>query len=95
MQIKPYFVGITGGSGSGKTYFLNRLLNSFNKEDICLISQDNYYFPIHKQHKDGNGIENFDIPESIDNNELLADIQQLKGGNLVEREEYILSLIHI
>ncbi len=89
MQRKPYFVGITGGSGSGKTYFLNKLLNAFNENDICLISQDNYYYPIHQQQKDENGIENFDIPESINNDELLADINELKAGKTVNREEYL------
>jgi len=89
MQTQSYFVGITGGSGSGKTYFLNRLLDAFKEDEICLISQDNYYYPIQKQQKDENGIENFDIPESIDNDELLADIQQLKSGNTVQRKEYL------
>lgn len=89
MQTKPYFVGITGGSGSGKTYFLNRLMEAFESSDICLISQDNYYHPIDKQIKDENGIENFDIPESINNNDLLADIQQLKSGKAVNRKEYL------
>ena len=89
MQARPYFVGITGGSGSGKTYFLNRLMDSFDPEDICLISQDNYYFPIEQQPKDENGIENFDLPESIDNLALLEDIKSLKNGETIRRAEYM------
>ena len=38
----PYLIGITGGSASGKTTFLRRLLEAFPEEQICLISQDNY-----------------------------------------------------
>ncbi|MGB3464566.1 MAG: uridine-cytidine kinase [Cyclobacteriaceae bacterium] len=89
MQSRPYFVGITGGSGSGKTYFLTKLMNAFEDSQICLISQDNYYFPIHKQPIDENGIENFDLPESIDNDALLADIQKLKAGETVTSTEYL------
>ena len=89
MQGRPYFVGITGGSGSGKTYFLNRLMDSFEPSDVCLISQDNYYFPIDQQPKDENGVENFDLPESIDNNALLEDIKRLKNGETITRSEYM------
>lgn len=88
MQSRPYFVGITGGSGSGKTYFLTKLMDAFKESQICLISQDNYYFPIDKQPIDENGIENFDLPQSIDNDALLADINLLKAGETVVRDEY-------
>ena len=40
---KPYIIGITGGSGSGKTSFIKALKQSFSKEEICFLSQDDYY----------------------------------------------------
>ncbi|RYE12314.1 MAG: uridine kinase, partial [Sphingobacteriales bacterium] len=40
---KPYIVGIAGGSGSGKTFFLRCLLKHFSEEEVCLVSQDDYY----------------------------------------------------
>jgi len=89
MSAKPYFVGITGGSGSGKTYFLTRLMGAFKESEICLISQDNYYFPIDQQPRDENGIENFDLPESINNDDLFKDIEQLRKGGTIERPEYL------
>ncbi len=85
---KPYIVGITGGSASGKTLFLKRLLAHFSADEICLISQDNYYKPIHLQTKDENGIENFDIPDSIDAEKYAADIQALSDGKDVTIQEY-------
>ena len=42
---QPYTIGITGGSDSGKTYFINELSAHFRPEEICLISQDHYYKP--------------------------------------------------
>lgn len=89
MQSRPYFVGITGGSGSGKTYFLTKLMEAFPDSEICLISQDNYYYPIDQQQIDENGIENFDLPQSIDNDALMSDIQRLKNGESVTRQEYM------
>lgn len=85
---QPFLIGITGGSASGKTYFLNELLKSFSDNDICLISQDNYYRTREQQPLDVNGIHNFDTPDSIDFEQYAKDIQELKKGNTVFRKEY-------
>lgn len=85
---KPYIIGITGGSGSGKTSLLKELTNSFSSTDICVISQDDYYKPKDEQVKDQLGIENFDLPRSINSTELVTDIIKLIAGEIVEREEY-------
>lgn len=85
---KPYFVGITGGSASGKTFFLRALLDSFTPEEICLVSQDNYYKPRHEQPLDENGVHNFDTPQSIDYEQYARDLEALKEGRTVTRQEY-------
>jgi uridine kinase len=85
---KPYIVGITGGSASGKTTFLRQLVDSFRPEDICLISQDNYYHPRESQLKDENGIINFDLPSSIDEVSYAADVQTISQGKSFSRLEY-------
>jgi uridine kinase len=84
----PYLVGITGGSASGKTTFLKRLLAAFPERDICMISQDNYYHPREQQLRDAQGIENFDLPDSIDSIAYAADVSQLRSGQEVRRKEY-------
>ncbi len=85
---KPYFIGIAGGSGSGKTYFLKELLSHFSKEEICVVTQDNYYKAKDLQPLDENGIENFDLPESIDEDRFYDDIMLLKSGDTVRLPEY-------
>ncbi|MBS9524361.1 uridine kinase [Litoribacter ruber] len=85
---KPYIVGITGGSASGKTLFLERLLNSFEPHQVCLISQDNYYKPRHQQPLDDRGIHNFDTPHSIDFEQYAEDIRKIHNGETVYRQEY-------
>lgn len=85
---KPYLIGIAGGSASGKTYLLNALLNHFNADEICLISQDHYYKPQAEQFVDENGQINYDLPEGIDKKRLLADINQLLLGNSIQKWEY-------
>lgn len=85
---KPFTIGITGGSGSGKTYFLQGLSSRFKSEEICLISQDNYYWSREQQPVDENGIRNFDLPQSIDYRTFGADLVKLKAGQNVIKKEY-------
>jgi uridine kinase len=85
----PYTIGITGGSGSGKTYFIKALSSNFNQDEVCLISQDHYYRSQETQQLDAQGIRNFDLPEAIDRVQLHSDIQKLKRGEQVVKKEYV------
>ena len=84
----PYTIGITGGSGSGKTYFIKALSQHFKADDVCLISQDHYYKPRDTQQTDERGVKNFDLPESIERGQLLEDILKLKKGESLFKKEY-------
>ena len=85
---QPFLVGITGGSGSGKSYFLKRLMSYFAPDQICLVAQDNYYRPRDLQPVDKKGIVNFDLPESIDSARLHRDLLELRAGRSVHIMEY-------
>jgi len=85
---KPYTLGITGGSGSGKTFFLEGISANFTPEQLCLISQDNYYKPRDQQPKDKNQVKNFDLPTSIDREAFHRDLLLLKSGQVVTKLEY-------
>jgi uridine kinase len=84
----PYTIGITGGSGSGKTYFIKALSAHFKPEEVCLISQDHYYKPRDTQQTDERGVKNFDLPESIERHQLYEDILKLKRGEALLKKEY-------
>lgn len=87
--MRPYLIGICGGSGSGKTSFIHRLRESFSTEQLCIVSQDDYYFPIGQQPRDENGRQNFDLPKSIDKKSFRRDMERLLVGETVEREEHV------
>jgi uridine kinase len=82
-------MGIAGGSGSGKTFFLNRFLDHFTKDEVCLVSQDDYYFPVgHTMTKEENRLYNFDVPETIDRAHFYLDITRLINNETIYKKEY-------
>ena len=86
--MKPFVIGICGGSGSGKTTFIKRLRERFLTTEVCIVSQDDYYLPRDQQHKDHNDEYNFDLPKSFDKKKFRSDLQKLIHGETVTIEEY-------
>lgn len=85
----PYLIGICGGSGSGKTSFIRRLRQAYPEEQVCIVSQDDYYLPRELQHRDINGEWNFDLPKSFDKKKFRQDIEALLSGKSIEIKEYV------
>ncbi len=84
----PLTIGISGGSGSGKTTFVRRLREQFPPEQLCILSQDNYYLPRDLQHTDERGERNFDLPKSFDKKAFRRDLERLRRGETIEIREY-------
>lgn len=89
MTQAKFVIGITGGSGSGKTSIVHRIRDLFEDSELCIISQDNYYIPREQQFVDENGVQNFDLPSSINLDSFCTDIKTLMGGHSVELQEYV------
>lgn len=83
-----YLIGITGGSGSGKTSLIRDLRSQFSESEVCIVSQDDYYHPREMQLIDNAGITNFDLPGAINHAEFLHDIKRLIHGEEIHRKEY-------
>ncbi len=88
MDKTPYLVGITGGSASGKTHFLKSLKEKFSPQQICFISQDDYYKPLATQFKDEKGVVNFDLPEAIELAKFHNDLVSLSKGETIKKMSY-------
>jgi uridine kinase len=86
---KPYIIGIAGGSGSGKTFFLKCFLEHFKEDEVCLVSQDDYYIPVaDNMTPEENRLYNFDLPHTIDKDHFMADIDKLMHGESFTKKEY-------
>jgi uridine kinase len=86
---KPYIVGVAGGSGSGKTFFLKCFLEHFAADEMCRVSQDDYYIPVaHKMTPEENTLYNFDLPSTVDSGHFERDIERLLQGETILKKEY-------
>ena len=70
---KPYLIGITGCSGSGKTFVIEELKKRFGKK-IVVISQDNYYKDLSKLTEERWERADYDRPDAFDNDLLVKDL---------------------
>jgi len=86
---KPFIIGIAGGSGSGKTFFLKCFLKHFSENEVCLVSQDDYYFPVPpNMTAEENKHFNFDLPDTIDHEHFEDDISKLLNWEPILKKEY-------
>jgi len=87
---KPFVIGVAGGSGSGKTFFLKCFLNHFSNNEVCLVSQDDYYFPLPPDMTaEENKLFNFDLPDTIDHQHFEDDIHKLLNWQPIQKKEYL------
>ncbi len=81
-------IGICGGTGSGKTTVVNKILSILPKDHVVILSQDSYY-------KDNSNVSvedrksiNFDHPNAIEFDLLYKHLIELKNGNSIEKPIY-------
>ena len=84
---KPVFIGIAGGTGSGKSTFTNRLKEAFG-DRVSVVYYDNYYrcrddLPFEERKK-----INYDHPDAFETDLLIKHIRALKDGQEVECPVY-------
>ena len=73
-----FIIGITGGTGSGKTTIVNEVINLFDASEICLLSSDSYYKNNASLDFNQRDKLNYDIPEAIDFDLINKHIDLLK-----------------
>ncbi len=81
-------IGIAGGTGSGKTTVVNKILTSFPAGEVAVIPQDSYYkdsshVPVEERSK-----INFDEPAAIEWPLLVEHLRRLKEGQSIEMPTY-------
>jgi len=91
MNQSPKIVGISGGSGSGKTMFAEKLKKEFGEKRITIINQDSYYKDLSHMSFNERCKQNFDHPNAIDFDLFLLHIKDLIVGKKIDMPIYDLS----
>ncbi|MBI4924901.1 MAG: uridine kinase [Bdellovibrio sp.] len=84
-------VGIAGGSGSGKTTFVKKVLNRIGPQKhtgLAILHQDSYYMTTPPEHLRVHGKPNFDHPDAFDWTLLKKHLNKLKQGLRIEVPVY-------
>lgn len=84
----PFVIGITGGTGSGKTTLAARLLHKFAQEGVCLLEQDSYYRDRSHLSTSERDRINYDEPEAVEHDLLFRHLQHLTRGTPIEKPVY-------
>ena len=81
-------IGIAGGTGSGKTTVVKKLIEQLPNGEVAVLSQDSYYKDnSHLQLEERQKI-NFDHPKSIEFELLIDHLNKLKNGKPIEEPVY-------
>ena len=81
---EPIIIGVAGGSGSGKTTVSHAILDRVGRERIAYIQHDSYYRDLsHLSYEERTRV-NYDHPDSLENDLLIAHLDTLCTGKSVE-----------
>lgn len=81
-------IGIAGGSGSGKTTVVEKIVEMLPDNVVAVVPQDAYYFDNGHLSKEEKLRINFDHPNSIEWNLLADHLDRLKRGETIQMPRY-------
>lgn len=81
-------IGIAGGTGSGKTTVVTKIINKLSCNNVVVLPQDSYYKDSSHIPPEERSKINFDEPDAIEWDLLVAHLEQLKNGVSVEVPTY-------
>lgn len=85
---RPILIGITGGTGSGKSTIANEVYESFQNDCIAIIEQDSYYKDQSNLSFDERIKTNYDHPNAFDTQLLVKHLKELLEGNDIYKPIY-------
>jgi uridine kinase len=86
--MKPFIIGVAGGSGSGKSTVTEQIVRAVGKKDVSVFLQDNYYLDRSNLTMTERNKVNFDHPDAFDWQLMQEHLKQLHHGLTIEMPEY-------
>lgn len=85
---KPLIIGITGGTGSGKSTVAKKILDVVGNKNVAVLEQDCYYKDQSALIMEDRIKTNYDHPLAFDTDLLVEHLKQLQAGNCIEKPQY-------
>jgi uridine kinase len=83
-----FVIGVAGGSGSGKTTVVRRIVDSLGSEHVTLLDHDRYYRDRNDLRLEERAALNYDHPDSLETDLLVRHVRELRAGRAVEVPRY-------
>lgn len=83
-----YIIGIAGGTGSGKTTVVKKIMKALEGESVAVIPQDSYYNDNTHLTMDERRLINYDHPDAFDWDLMYQQISALRTGKSIEQPTY-------
>jgi len=87
-MMRPVIIGLAGGSGSGKSTILRRLLDDLGPDRVSVLEHDAYYKDLADVPFEDRVRVNYDHPDSLETPLLVEHIEELLAGRAVEKPVY-------
>ena len=85
---RPVVIGVTGGSGSGKTTVSNAIYNQLSGQSLLILQQDSYYNDQSEMTMAERHAVNYDHPLAFDTDLMIKQIKQLLAYQPIEKPVY-------
>jgi uridine kinase len=82
--MKPFVIGVAGGSGSGKTTVVSQIVKSLGDDQVSLLEHDKYYRDRGDLRLEERAALNYDHPDSLETDLLVQHVKALRAGSAVE-----------
>jgi uridine kinase len=83
-----FVIGVAGGSGSGKTTVVRRIVDSLGPEQVTLLDHDRYYRDRNDLRLEERAALNYDHPDALETDLLVQHVRALKSGTPVNVPQY-------
>ena len=84
----PVVIGVAGGSGSGKTTVVRRIVESLGQDEVSVLEHDRYYRDRTDLRLEERAGLNYDHPDSLETDLMVAHVEALRAGQAVEIPVY-------
>ena len=88
MSKAPVVIGVAGGSGSGKTTVVRRIVESLGDEQVIVLEHDRYYRDHNDLRLEERAALNYDHPDSLETDLMVRHVHELRAGRPVELPVY-------